>query len=433
MVARLYRRVRVIRGIARLGCLLAFACSAGPLRSEPVSASHPEIPAVGQALQELIDAGRMPGILTVVMQDDRVIHFDARGFADIEREVFVSDATIFRWYSMTKPITCAALLLLVESGEINLDDPVARYLPEFKQMQVRTAAGLRPAVGAITIRNLLTHTSGLGYGPLPSAVSDSYRAAGVSGPEGRLGDWDLAEHVRVLAGLPLLADPGTAWHYGESIGVLGRVIEVVSGKSLGEFLAEQLFEPLGMLDTGFHVPAHAADRLAALYVADETGRIQLAPETAFGGDYTRQPRLEYGGAGLVGTAGDYLRFARMLLNGGELEGARILQEESVAKMLSNHLPGSFPERPLAGLSAVNPWLGARGLGFGFGGYVVVDADLSEEHFSAGEYSWGGWARTNFWIDPERALVGLILTQVIPSGQGLPTREILRGIVYGDAE
>ena len=367
--------------------------------------------AIDAAISQQVSAGQVPGALVVIAQGGEIAYSRAEGFADAENKVPVTEETIFRFYSMTKPMTCAAVMTLRDDGLIDLDDPVSKYLPEFASMTVRTPSGTVPAERAMTIRHLMTHTSGLTYAILPGPVQEDYVQAGVFAIENRQSE-TLEAHVGRLARLPLVAEPGAAWTYGESMGVLGRLVEVVSGMSFGDYLRARLFEPLSMKDTGFYVPPEKSARLAELYHMDRDGKLSNAGDKAlYGGSYLEKPLLEYGGAGLVGTASDYMNFAQMLLGSGRFEGRQVLSAESVGMMTSSQLPDALGEAPLAA--------SGRGAGTGFGlcGYVTLARPDGAPPGEVGEYGWSGWASTAFWIDPRNELAGLVLTQVIPDDIG----------------
>ena len=383
--------------------------------------------AVGSAADGLVRDGRVPGALVMISQGGET-YTHIEGFADTEHQIPVSEDTIFRFYSMTKPITCATVMTLYDDGLIGLDDPVKDYLPEFSQMSVRAEDGIRPAAGDITIRHLMTHTSGLSYKVLPGPVQDDYAGAGVFAIENRL-DESLETHIKRLSALPLVADPGTVWNYGESMGVLGRIVEVVSGKPFGTYMQERILTPLGMEDTGFYVPPEKAGRLAKLYHLSKEGVVSDAGDARlYGGSYLQEPRLEYGGAGLVGTARDYMNFARMLLAGGDFAGQQVLSAEAVRLMTSDQLGPEFGEAPLAA--------SGRGAGtrFGLCGYVTVDRPEGTPPGAIGEYGWSGWASTGFWIDPHNDLAGLVFTQVIPDEIGsVELTALVRDALYRPGE
>jgi len=307
-----------------------------------------------------------------------------------------------------------AMMLLEERGLLQLDDPLGDYLPAFNEMMIYTDGNLIPAENPITLRQLLLHTSGLTYSMLPNepAVSSLYEAAKINEARGRLGTRNLEAHVDSLAEQPLIAEPGTAWHYCEGVSVAARVIEILSGQGYGDFLRDHIFEPLGMIDTSYSVPPEKRHRLATLYEQQATLSENLQPEykptTDYGGDYLTQPTLQAGGAGLVSTASDYLRFAQMLLNGGELDGKRVLNDASVQCIMNNQLGPEFGPSPLETLAPKY-----QGLGFGLCGYVVRDGACVGRPGRSGQYGWSGWANTHFWIDPNLKLVGLVMTQLIP--------------------
>ncbi|HWW52410.1 MAG TPA: serine hydrolase domain-containing protein [Acidimicrobiales bacterium] len=369
-----------------------------------------------------VDSGKLPGVLTLVARQGRVAHFECSGWADVEAGAALRPDTIFRIYSMTKPITSVAVMSLYEEGHFQLDDKVSRFLPSFADLQVwadgtpekyTTTAPERE----MTIRDLLTHTSGLTYGfMLTHPVDALYRERGVERP-----DQTLAEMVDRLAEVPLLFSPGTRWNYSVSTDVVGRLVEVMSGSPLDRFLAERVFDPLGMVDTGFSVPAASAGRLAANYVPGPNQSLALleAPATSA---FLRPPSLLVGGGGLVSTAADYLRFAQMLLNGGELAGTRILGRKTVAYMTSNHLPtgGDLGSMGQPVFSETN----YEGIGFGLGVSVVLDPARAQVMGSVGEYAWGGMASTCFWVDPVEELIGMLLTQLVPSST-YPIRREMR--------
>lgn len=382
---------------------------------------------IGRVIEAEIEAGEIPGGIVLIADNDGTEIQVARGYASVEREAPIDDDTIFRFYSMTKPITCTAVLTLLDEGLIALDDPIADYIPEMGSMKVVSADGLVPAKTPITIRHLMTHTSGLAYAELPGPVQDYYVDAGVFAIENRLSE-TLEQHISRLAEMPLVDEPGTVWNYGESMGVLGRLVEVVTGQTFGDYLRTKIFDPLEMTDTGFYAPAAKADRLADLYhLSAERVMTNITGGAHFGGSYSQKPDLEYGGAGLVGTPKDYKRFAMMLLNRGTLDGHRILSEDAVSMMTSNQLPGSMGEAPLASAGR------GQGTGFGFCGLVTTAPREDGYPSPVGEYGWGGWASTDFWIDPAHQLAGLVFTQVIPEEIGsVRLSEAVRRAVYNAA-
>ncbi len=402
---------------------------AGLPRATPESAgmSSERLDRIRPAFESYVTEGKLSGVVTVVARDGQVVHFEASGNQDVEAGEPMAEDTIFRMYSMTKPVASAALMILWEEGHFLLSTPLSAILPEFADTQVYvsgdgddmvTEAPRRP----IVIRDLMTHTSGLTYTFIPSPVAASYAANGLEGSADAVPHDDLAHYVRELAKQPLLAHPGAAWNYSVGLEVAGRVVEVVSGQSFRAFLKERIFDPLGMVDTDFHVPDEKLDRFAVNYVPTPEGGIAVVddPETSA---YRKLPQVEMGGSGLVATAGDYLRFAQMLANGGELGGVRILGPRTVALMMDNHLGSAYGPSPMSSLSLD---MGSEGVGYGLGGYSVTDTGLTGLPASPGAYGWGGAASTDFLVDPEERLVAMVLTQLLPSGTYplRPTMEVL---------
>jgi CubicO group peptidase (beta-lactamase class C family) len=388
---------------------------------------------IDQRLARYVDEGLLAGWLVTVSRHGRLAHVSWRGSRDLEAGLGVEPDTLWRIYSMTKPITSVAAMMLYEQGAFALTDPVSAFIPSFAGLRVYTGGSdIRPATVPVTepvrIWHLLTHTAGLTYGFHRVHPADAlYRAAGFEwgSPPGT----GLAGACDIWAGIPLLFQPGTEWNYSVATDVLGRVIEVASGQRLDEFLAARIFGPLGMTDTGFHVPPAQLPRLAALYTRGEGGRA-VRLDTL--GDVVREPRaMLRGGGGLVSTAGDYHRFTQMLLHrpdspAGELDGVRLLSPRTVGYMARNHLPGGVDletfGRPLF---AEAPF---RGVGFGLGLAVVIDPVPGKVVCSAGELSWGGAASTAFWIDPAEELTVSFFTQLLPSST-YPIRSQLRQLVY----
>jgi len=375
-----------------------------------------------------VEDGRLPGWLLLISRGGKVVHLSTRGHRDVEAGLAVEADTVFRIYSMTKPITAVAAMMLYEEGAFDLRDPVSRFVPAFAGARVyQQGTALRPvtvpATEPIRIWHLLTHTAGLTYGFLHRHVVDEmYRAAGFEWgyPEGL----DLAACCERWASLPLLFEPGSEWNYSVASDVLGRIVEVLSGRSLDAFFAERIFTPLGMTDTGFFAQPSDASRLAALYLPDPAGK--AVRNEPFGAAASRPPLVHSGGGGLVSSAGDYHRFTRMLLGGGQLDGVRLLSDRTVRYMSQNHLPGRadlgtfgrpFGEAPLAGL------------GYGLGLAVVQDPVRSRVLSSVGELSWGGAASTAFFVDPSQELIVVFLSQLLPSTTHPMLRPQLRQLVY----
>jgi CubicO group peptidase (beta-lactamase class C family) len=386
-----------------------------------------------------IEAGRFPGGQLVIYRRGKVVHSTVQGYADLERKVPVKDDTIFRIYSMTKPITSVAFMMLVEEGRVALDEPVAKYIPEWKDLGVFVAGTApafltRPPSRPMLIVDLLRHTSGLTYGfQQRSNVDAAYREAKIGDVE-KAGTLDSM--IEQLAKIPLEFSPGEAWNYSVATDVIGYLIGKISGKPFEEFLKERIFDPLGMSDTDFYVPAGKAHRLAACYSADPKGGItfhaaqrkgtltlQDDPATS---SFLSPPSLISGGGGLCSTAADYLTFCRALINGGELGGVRLLGPKTLKLMTSNHLPNGLD---LPGLSrSLFSEATYNGIGFGLGFSVTMDPVKTMIPGSAGEYSWGGAATTSFWIDPAEELITIFMTQVLPSS-AYPFRRELRTMVY----
>ncbi len=375
--------------------------------------------------QQYVDDGRLPGWQVVVSRGGEIAYSSTYGKRDIENDLPWESDTICRLFSMTKPITSVALMMLYEEGKLQLKDPVAKYIPSFGRSRVyRTGSTTAPVTEGVTepmrIWHLLTHTSGLTYGFHNNHVTDAlYRAAGFEWgiPKGM----DLEKACDTWAGLPLAFQPGAEWLYGVSTDVVGRIVEVVSGQTLDEFFRRRILDPLGMVDTEFWVEPDKRDRFAQLYypVQRKTAIMPGAPQD-------KKPTMLGGGGGLMGTAADYLRFCHMLLNRGELDGARILGSRTVDYMVQNHLPGgAILEDFGRPLFAETEFLG---MGFGLGFSVSLDTAENKVIGSTGSYAWGGAASTAFWIDPKEEIVALFLTQLLPSST-YPIRPILQQLVY----
>ncbi|MFJ8806765.1 serine hydrolase domain-containing protein [Streptomyces sp. NPDC102490] len=359
-----------------------------------------------------VDEGRLPGFLVAVARGGRVAHLTVHGLRDVAAGLPVTADTLWRIYSMTKPVTSVAVLTLVEEGRLALEDPVDRYLPAFAEPRVYVEGSgdevvTRPAAGPVRVRHLMTHTAGLTFGFYRTHPVDAlYRAAGVESSV--LPGSDLAETVDLYASLPLQFEPGTEWNYSVASNVLGRLVEVVSGQPLDVFCAERIFGPLGMTDTGFHVTDAQAGRLAELYGETEDGGITPVPGLPLRG----RPRFLSGSGGLVSSAYDVHRFAELLRRRGELDGVRLLAPATVDLMTRNHLPGgadlrSFGSRP------AHDEPGNDGVGFGLGVSVVTDPSRTRSPSGLGTYGWSGVATTTFWVDPGRELTVQFMTQVRP--------------------
>ncbi|WP_341719288.1 serine hydrolase domain-containing protein [Micromonospora sp. FIMYZ51] len=376
-----------------------------------------------------VDDGRLAGWQLVVTRRGEIAHASTYGLRDREAAAPVADDTLWRIYSMTKPITSVAAMILWEEGRFELTDEIGRWLPEFADMRVYSKGSTLkpytvPAIEPIRVWHLLTHTAGLTYGWMQTSVVDGlYRAAGYDlYPPA---DVDLAEASRAFGTLPLLFQPGTAWGYSVATDVLGRLIEVVSGQSLDTFLTDRVLRPLGMDDTRWYVDGADTARLAALYVPDPaTGR--AVRHDAIGDLAYEKPTLLSGGGGLISSAADYHRFTQALLRGGELDGVRLLAPRTVRLMARNHLPGGQDLGTLSTGGFAETTL--DGIGFGLGFAVVDDPIPARLPSSVGEYYWGGVASTAFWVDPVEEITALFFTQLMPSSTW-PIRPQLRQLVY----
>ncbi|MFF4349105.1 serine hydrolase domain-containing protein [Streptomyces sp. NPDC001530] len=365
-----------------------------------------------QHFAHLVDDGRLPGYLVALSRHGHVAHLTTYGCRNREAQLPVETDTLWRIYSMTKPVTSVAALMLLEEGHVQLDTPVADFLPAFADPQVYVSGSgadtkTRPARQPILLRHLLTHTAGLTFGFYYAHPVDAlYRDAGLesSVPPGA----NLAETCDVYASLPLQFEPGTQWNYSVATNVLGRVIEVISGQDLDAFLGERVFGPLGMADAGFCVTDEQAGRLAELYGEDDKGGITPIAGLPLHG----RPRFLSGSGGMVATAHDYHRFMEMLRRRGELDGTRLLAPETVDMMASNHLPGNADRRTFG--SPVHQEAGNAGLGFGLGVSVVLDPDLTRSPSTEGAFGWSGVASTTFWVDPRHDLTVQFFTQVRPT-------------------
>ncbi|HBW20255.1 MAG: serine hydrolase domain-containing protein [Streptosporangiaceae bacterium] len=380
-----------------------------------------------------VDDGRLPGWLITVTRHGKLAHVSAYGQRDIEAGLPVQTGSLWRIFSMTKPVTSVAAMMLYEEGLLELTDPVSRYIPSFADVRVYTGGSdiqvvTIPATEPVRVWHLLTHTSGLTYGFHRTHPVDAiYRANGFEwgSPRGL----DLAQCCDLYASMPLLFQPGAEWNYSVATDVLGRVVEVVSGQSLDEFFAARILGPLGMTDTAFWAAPEEAGRLGALYTPGPDGRITRLD--AMGKAAFREPAVLSGGGGLVSTAADYHRFTQMLLSrpdspAGELDGIRLLGPRTVAYMTRNHLPHDADletfGRPLY---AETPF---TGIGFGLGFAVMLDPVAGKTLSSAGEFNWGGAASTVFWVDPAEQLTASFFTQLLPSSAH-PIRPQLRQLVY----
>ena len=363
---------------------------------EAVGVSSTRLERLDAGMRQFVDDGRLAGVVTMMARHGKTVHFSNAGLKDIESDEPITEDSIFRIYSMSKPITGVAMMMLYEEGKWRLNDPVTKFIPEFANLQVVAGDGpngeplLEDATRSMTMRELMTHSSGLAYGLGASNVVDrKYREIRVldsSKP--------LQEMIDTLATLPLLYQPGARWYYSIAVDVQGYLVETLSGQPFDQFLQERIFDPIGMIDTAFYVPADKLDRLALIHSQDENGAL-VAPQR--GGDVTQPPAGPSGGGGLFSTTTDYMRFSQMLLNGGELDGPRLLSPRSVKMMRTNHLQEQA-------LGTMRP-----GTGFGLDFGVIMDPAAAGEPYSTGVFQWGGAAGTWFWIDPveDFVFVGMI--------------------------
>jgi CubicO group peptidase (beta-lactamase class C family) len=387
---------------------------------EEVGLSSARLERLRTVMQGYVDQGKLAGLVTLVARRGEVAHFDCFGMMDIEAGKPMRPDTIFRIYSMTKPITCVAFMMLFEEGRFLLNDPVSKFIPEFADLMVfvgttETGVVVTDMDREITIRDLLTHTAGLGYGFVDETpVEKMYQAEEfftlVLQPS-------LPEMIQRLVRLPLAHQPGTCWRYSMAHDVIGHLVSVIADRPFDVFLEERVFGPLGMEDTGFFVPGDKLDRLAALYQPGETGGITLldAPATS---PFLNPDNTPSGGGGLVSTASDYLRFGQMLLNQGEADGTRLLSRKTIELMTMNHLSDEL----LSAGSGPGPGMG-YGLGFG----VLVDVAQSGGLGSEGLFGWSGAAATRFWADPREELIGLLMPQLFFGDE--PIGDLFQNLVY----
>jgi len=392
------------------------------IQPEAVGLSAERLARIGPVMQRYVDQGKFAGVITLIARRGQVAHFEPVGRMDIAQGKSMRPDAIFRIYSMTKPITSVAAMMLLEEGAFRLYDPISAYIPYLKGMKViarRTPDGmeLEDAHREVNIHDLFTHTSGLSYGfdeldPLDKLYREQLWGKMEKNP--RVG---LDDMVEALAGLPLSHQPGTAFRYSFSIDVLGKLVEVVSGKCFDQFLQERIFDPLGMLDTGFWVPPEKVERFALNYGPDEKHPGILKDiDPLKKSSYVKPVSFLSGGGGLVSTTEDYLRFCQMLLNGGELDGQRLLGPKTVDLMRRNHLPDGVYEDA------------NKAYGFGLGGNVLVHVSRAPGMGSEGLWSWGGAANTKFWIDFKEQLIGILMLQYMPCNQ-YPIIDDFQNLVY----
>ncbi len=424
--------------VAALAAGIAFsttALCADPLPSatpESVGMSAQRLERIAGVFQEHVDKGNLPGVVVLVARKGRLVYSEALGFQDKAAGKPLRKDAIFRMYSMTKPMVSAAAMMLIEEGKMQLNDPISKFLPAMKNLQVsvaktdaefaRTSYALVPADREITVQDLMRHTSGLLYASLTqnAAVKEAYKKGGVDDDVRGLSP---EQEVEQLSKAPLGHQPGTVWEYSLASDVLGRVVEAAAGERLGDFLDKRLFKPLKMTDTAFWVPQDKLGRLAEPLATDA---ISGKPIVLI--DVAVQPAADSGGAGGVSTAADYLRFTQMLLNGGQLDGVRILSRNSVALMASDHLG----TRIAAPVTPGELLLGVPGYTFGLGFAVRQGAGIAGVPGSAGEFMWAGYAGTYFWVDPKEELTAVMMMQA-PSPIRAYYRRLFKQLVYGAIE
>jgi len=370
---------------------------------------------INVGMQRFVDEGLIAGIVTLVARRSHVVHFNRVGYRNLEAKLPMEQDTIFRIYSMSKPITSAGLMMLYEQGLVHLEDPLSKFVPEFKSVKVLLQDGkLEDARREITVYDLLTHTAGFSYGDEEVPIDEIYREANLFERE-----LTLEEAILRLASLPLAFHPGGGWRYSVATDVVGRVIEIISEQTLAEFLEENICGPMEMKDTGFSIPPEKLDRFSTLYgLKQEDPMAILDPRE--GSEWSGEVRLFSGGHGLLSTTMDYYRFAQLMANGGELDGVRLLGPKTVELMVSNHIPPN-----LLPIVVTDPRLGH---GWGLGVSMILDVARSGMMGSVGLYGWGGYANTHFWVDPVEEIIGLLMLQYLPSGTYPITNEF-RTYVY----
>jgi CubicO group peptidase (beta-lactamase class C family) len=387
--------------LALVAVTLQTALAGGPqalptAKAENVGMSTERLTRLSEGMKSLVDQGRLAGVVTMVARRGKVIEFEAIGKRDIAANLPMQKDSIFRIYSMTKPITGVAMMMLFEEGKWQLNDPVAKYIPEFADLKVygTDANGnvvMKDQVHPVTMRELMSHTGGFTYGFISNTPVDKLqREADILNFNNT-----LEEMIKRVAKLPLNAQPGSEWHYSISVDIQGYIVQKLSGMPFEEFLEKRIFKPLNMVDTGFYVPAEKLKRLAEFYSYGKDGRMEVV-RGGLNHDFSAKPALSSGGGGLVSTATDYMRFCQMLLNGGKLDGVRLLSPRSVELMRTNALPPA--------MQTLSP-----GSGFGLDFAVYSDVVAAGGYYGKGTYYWGGAAGTWFWIDPtdELIVIGMI--------------------------
>lgn len=418
----MFQITRIIKtAILIVGLCINLTAQLATSTPETVGMSSERLNRLTSAFQDFVSDGELPGAVILVSRKGTIPYFEAFGERDMEADKAMDKNTIFRIASQTKAIVSVGIMMLQEEGKLLISDPVGDHIPEFKETTVAMPLDsggyeIVPAERQITIRDLLTHTAGIGYGGGPAAVE--WQKAGIQGWYFAHRNEPILETVKKMASLPQEAQPGERFVYGYNTDILGAIIEVVSGESLEDFLQQKILDPLGMTDTHFYLPPEKIDRLAKVYSSSDDG-LQLAPSPGGmvgQGAYVEGPRISFsGGAGYLSTASDYAKFLQMTLNGGELNGHRILSPKSIELMTVSHL-GDIEF----------PWVHGTGFGLGFS----VTEDLGERGTlgSNGEYAWGGAYHSVYWVDPQEDLIVVYFTQLIPAGNILDHQK-LRALVY----
>ncbi len=402
-------------------------------RPEDVGLSSERLSRVDAWMDRWVASGKLPGLSVTVNRHGKTAYHRTTGHAHVETGQKMAADTIVRIYSMTKPLTSVALMMLYEEGKFLLDDPITRVLPSWRNQRVFVSGNpLKydsvPAERDITYRDLLTHTSGLAFGfMINHPVDQMYVNQGIDYifVNGRPQNPPTLEEMTDRAGaLPLMAQPGKAWNYSIATDIIGRLVEIHAGQKFETFMAERITGPLAMHDTGFHVPESSRSRFAANYIPNGKGGMKLFDDPATS-QYLTPPPLPCGAGGLVSTAGDYMRFCQMMLNGGVLDGARLLGRKTVELMTMNHLGGDMGSMGKPRFSEAN----YEGIGFGLGFSIMLDPAKAQIMGTPGEYAWGGAASTAFWCDPKEDMAVVMLTQLLPSST-YPIRQELRVLTYG---
>jgi CubicO group peptidase (beta-lactamase class C family) len=430
MTSRLRHVLRTILfGAALVALLTPIAVGA---QQPPLPTAPPETQGMSAArlarlngvFKKEIEDKKVPGVVMMIARKGKLVFTSAQGLRDPRGADPMRLDTIFRIYSMTKPMASVATMILVEDGTVQLTDPVSKWLPAFKDMKVSTTGGDVPAQRPMTVQDLLRHTAGLPYGELTqnAAVKEALAQAGLFKPgviDFDIRDMTAAEQVERLGKIPLIHQPGTTWEYSLASDVLGRVVEAASGKRLGDFMGERLFKPLKMSDTAFWVPEAKITRVAEPFEKDPLASTPIKLI-----EVAKQPANDSGGAGAMSTAGDYLRFAQMLANGGVLDGQRVLSRTTVRLMTSDHLGSRIPLAANLGGSV----LGASTYTFGLGFAVRPSDGIAPIPGSAGDFNWGGYAGTIFWVDPKEQLAAVFMVQSAGALRAYH-RNLFRQLVY----